>query len=202
MKELINDIIKKRYPFEHTKNIAKDLNMSENAVYNRAFYMNLKKDPQYLKTTQFQKGSNVGLATQFKPGNVPTNKGKKMSKETYEKVSKSFFKKNNKPANWMPNGTLNWRIDKCNRRYQYIKISNCNWKLYSRYVWEQAHGDIPKGMIIIFADKNTENCNLDNLRMISYKKNMLINSIHNYPTEIQQLIKLNNKLKNKIHGQK
>jgi hypothetical protein len=41
------------------------------------------------------------------------------------------------------------------------------WKEKHRYIWEQAHGKIPEGMIIIFLDKNRQNCDLENLAMVS-----------------------------------
>ena len=83
----INDIIKERYPFEPTKKIADDLNLTESQVYNRAFAMRIKKDPVYLRSTQFPAGYLGGKATQFQRGHVPANKGQKMSKEVYEKAT-------------------------------------------------------------------------------------------------------------------
>lgn len=89
----INDIIKQRYPFEPTKKIADDLNLTLSQVYNRAFAMRIKKDPVYLRSTQFPAGYLGGKATQFQRGHVPANKGYKMSKEVYEKAKPTMFKK-------------------------------------------------------------------------------------------------------------
>ena len=49
----MNDIIRERYPFEPTKKIADDLGLSESSVYNRAWSMGIKKDPVYLRSTQY-----------------------------------------------------------------------------------------------------------------------------------------------------
>ena len=76
----INEIIKQRYPFEPTKKLADDLNLTLSQVYNRAFLMGIKKDPVYLRSTQFPAGYLGGKATQFQRGHVPANKGYKMSK--------------------------------------------------------------------------------------------------------------------------
>ncbi len=39
-----------------------------------------------------------------------------------------------------------------------------------RYVWELANGPIPEGHMIQFADKNTLNCELENLMLVSNKE--------------------------------
>lgn len=68
------------------------------------------------------------------------------------------------------NGTE--RIDK--RGYTNIKIEG-KWIKKGRYIYEQAHGKIPKGYKIIFKDGNRSNFDLDNLAMVSDSELMLIN---------------------------
>ncbi len=46
----------KRYPFESTAAIAKDLGVSLSKVYNKAWSLGIKKDPVYLRSTQYPKG--------------------------------------------------------------------------------------------------------------------------------------------------
>ena len=190
----INDIIKQRYPFEPTKKIADDLNLTESQVYNRAFAMRIKKDPVYLRSTQFPAGYLGGKATQFKKGQIPPNKGQKMSKEVYEKVSATMFKKGSVPSNTQPVGTINKRQDTNGKFYSYIKVANQNWQLLNRYLWEQNFGKIPPGMIVIFKDNNEDNFEISNLELISKKENMNRNSMHQYPLEIKQILILKNKL--------
>jgi hypothetical protein len=55
-----------------------------------------------------------------------------------------------------------------------------------------------KGHIIVFRDKNTMNCKIENLEMITRGENLKRNWLHNYPDEIKTLIKTKNKLINKI----
>ena len=190
----INDIIKQRYPFEPTKKIADDLCLTESQVYNRAFTMGIKKDPVYLRSTQFPAGYLGGKATQFQRGHVPANKGYKMSKEVYEKAKPTMFKKGNLPFNTQPVGTINKRLDTNGKFYSYIKIAHSNWQLLNRYLWEQNFGKIPPGMIVIFKDNNEDNFEISNLELISKKENMQRNSMHQYPLEIKQIIILKNKL--------
>ena len=194
----MNDIIRQRYPFEPTKKIADDLGLSESSVYNRAFAMGIKKDPVYLRSTQFPPGYLGGKATQFQKGQAPPNKGQKMSKDLYQKVAKTMFKKGNKPMNTQPIGTIHQRSDKSGKMYLYIKLADSNWQLLNRYTWEQYHGPIPKGLIVAYKDGNYLNNDINNLMLLTKKENMPRNTIQRFPVELQNLIKINCKLNKKI----
>jgi hypothetical protein len=193
----------KRYPFESTALIAKDLGLTISQVYNIAYKYQIHKDPEYLKTAasgRYKEGNKNNIATQFKPGHIPVNKGKKMAAEIYNAVAPTMFKKGNKPYNTQPIGTIHNRADTQGRLYQYIKIKDSHWELLQRYVWTQANGEIPKGYVINFIDGNYMNCELSNLRLKTRGEMAVMNSIHRYPAEVQDLIKLTNKLKNKTNG--
>lgn len=190
----MNDIIRQRYPFEPTKKIADDLGISEGSVYNRAWAMGIKKDPVYLRSTQFPPGYIGGKATQFQKGQAPPNKGQKMSKEVYQKVAHTMFKKGIVPPNTQPIGTIHQRKDTGGKMYQYIKLSDSNWQLLNRYTWEMHNGPIPKGMIIVYKDGNYLNNDINNLLMITMKENMARNTIQRYPAELQNVMKLKCKL--------
>jgi len=193
----------RRYPFESTALIAKDLGISRSKVYNIAYRYKLLKDPIYLKTAasgRYKEGMRSGEAFQFKPGHEPHNKGKKMPAETYEKVKKAMFKQGHKPHNTKPVGTIHVRADKTGRFYQYVKIKDSHWELLQRHVWTQANGEIPKGCVVIFLDGNYLNCELSNLQVISRKENMARNTIQRYPAELQEIMKLTCKLKRKTNG--
>jgi hypothetical protein len=194
----MNDIIRQRYPFEPTKKIADDLGLSESSVYNRAFAMGIKKDPVYLRSTQFPPGYLGGKVTQFKKGHTPANKGQKMSTDVYQKVAKTMFKKGNKPMNTQPIGTIHQRSDKSGKMYLYIKLADSNWQLLNRYTWEQYHGPIPKGLIVAYKDGNYLNNDINNLMLLTKKENMARNTIQRFPVELQNLIKINCKLNKKI----
>ena len=195
----MNDIIRERYPFEPTKKIADDLGLSESSVYNRAFAMGIKKDPVYLRSTQFPAGYLGGKATQFQKGQAPPNKGQKMSKDLYEKVEKTMFKKGNKPMNTQPIGTIHQRKDTGGKMYLYIKLADSKWEQLNRYTWEQHNGPIPKGMVVVYKDGNYLNNDINNLLMITKKENMARNTIQRLPKELQQVMRLKCKLINKIN---
>ena len=177
----MNDIIRERYPFEPTKKIADDLGVSESIVYNRAWAMGIKKDPVYLRSTQYPPGYLGGKATQFQKGSVPANKGQKMSTEVYQKVAKTMFKKGSKPVNTQPIGTIHQRKDTGGKMYLYIKLADSKWQLLNRYTWEQHNGPIPKGMVVVYKDGNYLNNDITNLLMITLKENMARNTIQRLP---------------------
>ena len=196
----MNDIIRERYPFEPTKKIADDLGLSEGSVYNRAYAMGIKKDPVYLRSTQYPPGYLGGKATQFQKGQTPPNKGQKMSKDVYDKVEKTMFKKGNKPMNTQPIGTIHQRKDTAGKMYLYIKLADSKWQLLNRYTWEQHNGPIPKGMVVVYKDGNYLNNDIANLLMITKKENMARNTIQRLPKELQQVIRLKCKLIKKINN--
>lgn len=115
---------------------------------------------------------NTGRTGQFVKGQVPQNKGKKMPPEVYEKCKGTMFKKGNIPKNHRPVGS-----ERINRDgYVEIKIAEPNkWTLKHRLVWQQAHGTIPKGQIVIFRDNDRTNVVLENLLLISQSENLIIN---------------------------
>jgi hypothetical protein len=60
-----------------------------------------------------------------------------------------------------------------------FKISNDggkrdNWVIKHRYLYEQAHGTIPKNYRVIFLDKNNQNFELDNLELVSRIESILL----------------------------
>ena len=188
------------YPNHSSKYIAELLGVSITKVYNTAWAANVKKSAEYMLTPESGRIIEPSVANQFKPGHTPHNKGKQISAEIYEKVAPTMFKKGNKPHNTKPNGTINVRADKTGRLYQYIKIKDSHWELLQRYVWTQANGEIPRGCVINFIDGNYLNCELSNLQVKTRGEMAVMNSIHRYPAEVRDLIKLTNKLKSKTNG--
>ena len=49
-----------------------------------------------------------------------------------------------------------------------------NWEKKHALVWEQAHGKIPKGRMIVFLDKNRKNCSIENLYCTTRKVNFMM----------------------------
>lgn len=181
-----------------TADIAEIMNRPIGGVNGKAYDLRLKKSFKYMKAMQeieSQKLINSGKRHQFKKGQTSHNKGKKMPAELYEKVKRTMFKPGHKPGNIKKVGAI--RID--HEGYTYVKIADADWRLKHRHVYENVNGPVPENHVVIFKDNNMHNFDINNLQLISQKENMLRNTIHQYPEQIQELIKLKNKLKKKIN---
>ncbi|MBS1776013.1 MAG: HNH endonuclease [Bacteroidetes bacterium] len=175
------------YPHNSNAELAEMFGKSEATINAAAFKLNLYKTPEF-----HYERSSKGF---FKPGQEPPNKGKPMPKDVYERCKATMFKKGNVPYNTNYNG--HERISKDG--YTEIRIRKGKYVLKHRLVWEQHKGKIPRGYIVVFKDRNPKNITIENLEMITLKENMRRNSIHNYPAEIKQVIRLNKKLKRAIN---
>lgn len=65
-------------------------------------------------------------------------------------------------------------------------------------LWVEHYGPIPKGYIVAFIDGDKTHIELGNLVLLHRSDLMRRNTIHNYPDEIKQVIRLSGKLKRKI----
>lgn len=121
-----------------------------------------------------------GLTGRFEKGSVPWTKGKKwseyMSPEAQENSRKTCYEHAHIPDNKVPVGTVRktkdgYLIKKVkDRGYQWDR-----WKLLHRLVWEENFGPIPEGMIVGFKDLNKENCEPDNLYLLTLGENAQMN---------------------------
>jgi hypothetical protein len=198
----INDEIRARYSNEPTINIARDLNISIYKVYGRANRMGLRKSKEYMKENMPGMDNLIkhGAAFRFKTGDQPHNKGVKMPDNIYQKVKATMFKPGQEPHNTRPVGSIRIQEKRGDIPYQYIKVSNQHWELLHRYYWEQVNGKIAKGMVLRFKDGNSMNCELNNLELLTQQQNMMLNTMHKYPAEIKEVLKLRNKLNKLING--
>lgn len=197
--------VKAQYANEYNCEIAKHLGRSINAVNNIATVYGLRKS----KAFKSRQGAEAAAANYdeikkgwFAKGSTPHNKGKKlsefMSTEGIERSKVTRFCKGQAPHNTKHNGAITWRKDNTTAGgYYYIRIEKAKWLPLHRYLYEQAYGPIPTGYNVQFKDGNSRHCWLSNLELVSKAKNMLKNTISQWPEPIKENIKLINKI-NKI----
>lgn len=116
------------------------------------------------------------MNTRFRKGRVPQNKGQKMPPEVYEKVKHTMFQKGHAPANKMEVGELTHTTDGyLIRKVQEDGTQRERFKFVHRAVWEEHHGEIPKGKMVSFLDGDKDNCNIENLFLIDNETNLEMN---------------------------
>lgn len=200
-----NDFLRERFPFTKTIELCKELNRSYSSLSQQARILGLKKDAEFLKAL-LKEGYAVlmekGAVYRYKKGDQSANKGKKqheyMTPEAIAKTVNSRFKKGQSPKNTKYDGHERVNVD----GYVEIRVAQGKYKLKHRVIWEQHHGPVAKGMVVAFKDGNKLNCNIDNLEVITMQENMKRNSIHNYPTEIVEIVQLKGVITRKINQKK
>jgi hypothetical protein len=194
--EEIKNRILELYPNERAQDIADMLGISVSKVYKVANYAGVKKSESFLsseKSGRLHPEGVRGLNTRFKKGQQPWNKG--ISTPITEGMRKTFFKPGNKPHNTKNIGDEWTNTD----GYVVVKLGEKNIQFKHRVIWEEANGPIPKGMSVVFKDKNKQNVQLSNLELVDRTELMHRNSIMNYHPELRPIIKTIAKLKTKIN---
>lgn len=181
---------------EHTSNECTEM-------LNKRFNLNLRVN----QIRAYKKNHKLsgGIDTKFKKGHVPANKGKKQnfSLEVLERIKKGWFKKGQEAKNHRPVGSERVNI----YGYVEIKVAEPNiWKLKHRFVWEEHHGEIPKGNIISFINGDSTDCRIENLIMIDNQINAVFNvelKAKERPLDVvdvvRDIVKIRNKIKELKH---
>jgi hypothetical protein len=188
----------------YTETICSVLNRSYGSVSSQSFMMGLKKSDAFHEMEmqrQAERLKTSGKEHRFTKGSIPSNKGKKMSDEVYEKVKNTMFKKSKVPHNAYQVWHEVLRKDKCGKDYWMIKLPGEK-KLKYKHIWlyECKYGKVKKGFNVAFIDGNSLNCTIENLECISNADLMRRNTIHRFPKELKSTIRLVNKLKRTING--
>jgi hypothetical protein len=115
------------------------------------------------------------------------------------RMPETQFKPGARPHTWKPIGST--RVT--NDGYLQRKISDTgypprDWVGVHILLWEEAHGPIPKGHALIFKDRNKGNLCLENFELITRAELMRRNTIHNYPPELVDVIRLGGALKRRL----
>ncbi|NIS38031.1 HNH endonuclease, partial [Candidatus Saccharibacteria bacterium] len=136
------------------------LGRSYNSIAMHMRYLGLKR-PQHIS-------DKLRAQSYFKKDHTPWNKDKKVGSMSPD----TEFKKGNIPPNTKYDGAITIRHNyKRGMAYKHIRISKNNWMMYHVYVWEKHHGPVPKNHIIVFKNRDTLDCRIENLECISLREN-------------------------------
>ncbi|GGH17144.1 HNH endonuclease signature motif containing protein [Paenibacillus segetis] len=161
------------------KNVGGCLNQELAELVNEKF--SLQITARQMNTFKKNHGLVSGVNCRFRKGDSPANKG---TKGLYNVGGNSTsFKQGQRPLNYKHVGSE--RIDRDG--YTLIKVSDegpwhKRWRHKHKVVWEEKHGPIPKGHVILFVDQNKRNIGLDNLIMIKQSQLSVLNKkglLHN-----------------------
>lgn len=190
------EYLRAHYPHELSANVAKVLNRDCKSVWSKAFRLGIRKTEEFLQSEAsgcIKKGEHRGFLYRFQKGMTVWNKG--MKGITIGGVE-TQFKKGQMPKNHKPVGSERFSKD----GYLEVKVEEPRkWKMKHVINWEQLHGKVPKGYIVVMKDKCRTNVSPENLELISRVENMKRNTIHRYPPELKSAIRAVNKLKNTIN---
>lgn len=143
---------------------------------------------------------------QFEKGKIPWNKGKRMKPETYKKCKPTMFKKGGIPPSTKYFGRpyLATRIRKNGYKEQRWLIHHNQKRMsYLVYLCELNGIDLEgrKPRLKPGFDINKEPT-IDDIIVVSEAENMRLNSVHNYPEELQKLIQIYGALSRQINKRK
>jgi hypothetical protein len=139
------------------------------ALFNKRF--GLSKTVRQISGTLKRYNLSNGRDCRFRPGQTSFNKGKK---KWWIGGEETQFKRGHLTWNKQPVGTERINPD----GYAEIKIRNPRtWKAKHKIIWEKAHGKVPKGSVVIFADGNRLNLKLKNLLMVTRAELAVMNHL-------------------------
>jgi len=137
-------------------------------MFNRKFGLELKQSQ--IKSFLSNHGVRTGHDTRFKPGQQSHNKGKRGYYAAG--AEKGWFKSGQMPQTYRPVGSERVNVD----GYVEVKIADPKtWRAKHVVIWEQAHGPVPKGHVVIFGDGNRLNSQLANLILVSRSQLAMLN---------------------------
>lgn len=196
-------LLRETYPHNTAQHVADLLGRGIKSVYCMAHIMGLSKSEEYYQSdisTRIKRGKQhtAMIATQFKPGLIPWNKG--INFDSGGRSHETRFKKGCMSGaaqhNYVPIGTL--RISKDG--YLERKMTDDpalaptrRWTAVHRLVWNAAHGPIPDGHIVVYRKGMKtlveEEITADRLECITREENMRRNSAYSDP-ELGKLYQL------------
>lgn len=196
----------RRYPHERTQDIAKDLGRSLPGVYVKSSQLGLRKTAAFLAgpdSGRILPDSDdrrpVGFSSRFRRNTTPWNKG--ISYDAGGRSVETRFQAGNRPHNTVPIGSYRVASRYLQRKIRDTGYHVHDWEFVHRRLWEDAHGSIPEGHVVVFRGSRTtvlEEITLDRLELISRRDLMRRNTIHRYPPELKDAMRTLGRLKNTI----
>jgi hypothetical protein len=144
--------------------------------------------------------NHPGRRTQWGHGRAPWNLGRKGMPSL---SPATVFKPGKKPQTWCPVGSTRIVDGILQRKLADTGYSPADYVPVHRTVWEDAHGPVPAGMIVVFRPgrktHDEAQITVDALECITRAANMLRNSSQRYGREVHQINQLRGAITRQIN---
>lgn len=191
------ELLKALYPDNTAREVALIIKRGESSIYSKANQLKLEKSAAFLNGSKSGRTTGKqGMATRFKKGETPWNKGK--SYEAGGRSAETQFKTGSKPHNYKPIGSERWFGGYLQRKVTDTGKSVNDWVEVHRLMWIEENGPIPESHVVVFKNGNKADIRLSNLELISRGELARRNSIHRYPPELVGLMQLNGRVNKQI----
>lgn len=205
-------ILSERYPHERAADVAAHLGMTVTQVYHYARKMGLRKSEVFRrsdKSGRIKRGRTDPrmIATQFKPGHKSWNKGRHF--DVGGRSADTRFKKGcmsgQAQHNYVPIGStriVNGNLEKKTTDDPALYPAR-RWQPVHRMVWEGAHGQVPRGHVVVFRPgmhtSIEADITLNRLECISRQELMRRNNIKRYPPELRKVMRLKGRVTRQLN---
>ena len=198
--------VRREFPDMPTAVLATALRRTATALSARAQKLGVTKSAAYFASPaacRLRRGDHVGAAYRFPPGHVPANKGLRRPGYHRGRMRETQFRKGERRGVavrlYKPIGTERLSKD----GYLERKVNDGlplqrRWRAVHLVLWEAAHGPLPKGHAVTFANGDKTDIRLDNLVCITRRELMARNTVHNLPKPLAQTVQLLGALHRKI----
>lgn len=193
------------YPDFKADDVAQAVGKPTGAVHQKARALEIGKSDEFKASflsgrIQAAHADPRMVATRFRPGQAAWNKGVKGATGLHENCRPTQFKPGQKPHTWVPVGSYRVNYSKGLPRLE-KKMSetpgpnHLRWIPVAKLVWEQHHGPVPDGHIVIFKDPKLattvlEEITVDKLLCISRAENARRNHPNSRNPELAKLVQL------------
>jgi len=149
-----------------------------------------------------KKPEDVTNSGRFLPGQTSWNKGKQFDSggRSHETRFKPGHRGGIALERYLPVGSE--RVHKGG--YIQVKVNEDpvfykRWRFVHVLTWEAVHGPVPKGHVVSFKNRDPADCRrVENLELLHRRELMLRNTVHNYPEELRQVIRLKGAISKRI----
>lgn len=175
-------------------------------IYQAAARHGLKKSDAFMArkhAAEKRRLQKYGAAHRFPKGHVPLNKGLRRPGWAPGRMRETQFRKGHFPFNRDPDFYVIGALRVNSDGYVEMRVSfehgAKGWRALHRILWQDAHGPIPPGHIVVFRDRDRLNVGLENLELITHAENCRRNSIHRLPPQLRDIIQLIGQVNRRIN---